>query len=112
LRLDDGRIVCVEAAAEQLAQVTAPDSATLIRLAWHIGNRHVPAQLEAERILIRDDPVIVGMMRGLGASVESVMAAFTPESGAYYAMQHPAHSGLSANGQPLNHDHSGGPHHD
>ena len=53
LRLEDGRIISVEALPEQLAEVGAPDSAALIRLAWHIGNRHLPAQLEPQRILIR-----------------------------------------------------------
>ena len=83
LRLEDGRIVGVEASPEQLVEVTAADAATLVRLAWHIGNRHVPAQLEPHRILIRDDAVIVNMLRGLGATVTAVMAAFTPEAGAY-----------------------------
>jgi urease accessory protein len=75
--------VGVEASPEQLVEVTAADAATLVRLAWHIGNRHVPAQLEPHRILIRDDAVIVNMLRGLGATVTPVMAAFTPETGAY-----------------------------
>jgi urease accessory protein len=92
LRLNDGCIVRVEAALEELVQITAPDSATLVRLAWHIGNRHLPAQLEAGRILIRDDPVIVGMLRGLGAMTELLLAAFTPESGAY-ATASPTHPG-------------------
>jgi urease accessory protein len=83
LRLEDGRIVGVEASPEQLVEVTAVDAATLVRLAWHIGNRHVPAQLEPDRILIRDDAVIVNMLHGLGATVTPVMAAFTPETGAY-----------------------------
>jgi urease accessory protein len=83
LKLDDGRVVSVEAAPERLVQVTANDAATLVRLAWHIGNRHLPAQLEPDRILIRDDAVIVNMLLGLGAKVEPVLAAFTPESGAY-----------------------------
>ncbi len=83
LRLEDGRIVSVEASPEQLVEVTAVDAATLIRLAWHIGNRHIPAQLEPHRILIRDDAVIVNMLVGLGATVTPVMAAFTPEAGAY-----------------------------
>lgn len=83
LRLEDGRIVGVEASPEQLVEVTAADAATLVRLAWHIGNRHVPAQLEPDRILIRDDAVIVNMLHGLGATVTPVMAAFTPEAGAY-----------------------------
>jgi urease accessory protein len=83
LRLEDGRIVGVEASPEQLVEVTAVDAGTLVRLAWHIGNRHVPAQLEPNRILIRDDAVIVNMLLGLGASVRPVMGAFTPETGAY-----------------------------
>jgi urease accessory protein len=83
LRLEDGRIVRVEASPERLAEVTAADAAALIRLAWHIGNRHLPAQLEPDRILIRDDAVIVNMLLGLGATVRPVMAAFTPEAGAY-----------------------------
>jgi urease accessory protein len=72
LRLEDGRIVSVEASPEQLVEVT-----------WHIGNRHLPAQLEPDRILIRDDAVIVNMLLGLGAKVRPVLAAFTPEAGAY-----------------------------
>jgi urease accessory protein len=83
LRLEDGRIVSVEASPEQLVEVTAADAGALIRLAWHIGNRHLPAQLEPDRILIRDDAVIVNMLLGLGAKVRPVLAAFTPEAGAY-----------------------------
>jgi urease accessory protein len=83
LRLEDGRIVSVEASPEQLVEVIAPDAGALVRLAWHIGNRHLPAQLERDRILIRDDAVIVNMLRGLGATVRPVLAAFTPEAGAY-----------------------------
>jgi urease accessory protein len=83
LRLEDGRIVGVEASPEQLVEITAPDAGTLVRLAWHIGNRHLPAQLEPHRILIREDAVIVNMLVGLGATVKPVLAAFTPEAGAY-----------------------------
>jgi urease accessory protein len=85
LRLEDGRIISVEATPEQLVEVTAPDVAALLRLAWHIGNRHLPAQLEPTRILIRDDAVIVNMLVGLGATVKPVMEAFNPEPGAYDA---------------------------
>ena len=83
LRLEDGRVIAVEALPEQLAEVTAPDTATLMRLAWHIGNRHLPAQLEPTRILIRDDAVIVNMLIGQGAAVRPVTEAFNPEPGAY-----------------------------
>jgi urease accessory protein len=83
LRLEDGRIVSVEASPEALVEVTAPSAAALTRLAWHIGNRHLPAQLEPQRILIREDAVIENMLRGLGATVKPVLEPFTPESGAY-----------------------------
>jgi urease accessory protein len=113
LRLEDGRIVGVEASPEQLVVVTAADAATLVRLAWHIGNRHVPAQLEPDRILIRDDAVIVNMLHGLGATVTPVMAAFTPETGAYDSsgtaaapLDHSAQPDLSAE-----HQHPGAAHH-
>jgi len=83
LSLDDGRIVLVRAAPEALVAVTVDSVDALVKLAWHIGNRHLPAQLSGERILIRDDAVIVDMLRGLGAHVEKIIAPFTPERGAY-----------------------------
>ena len=99
LRLEDGRIVSVEASPEQLVEVTAADAGALVRLAWHIGNRHLPAQLEPDRILIREDAVIVNMLRGLGAKVRPVLAAFTPETGAYDT------SGSAANQHEHAHQH-------
>src|ERR1700722_5956089 len=101
LRLEDGRIVSVEASLEPLVEVTTADAGALVRLAWHIGNRHLPAQLESDRILIRDDAVIVNMLLGLGATVRPVLAAFTPEAGAY-------DSGGSAANQ---HEHAHAPSH-
>jgi urease accessory protein len=92
LKLDDGSIVLVEAAPEALVEVTAPDSTMLLRLAWHIGNRHLSAQLEQSRIVIRDDHVITAMLLGLGASVRPFHGAFSPESGAYHE-----HAGPPAN---------------
>jgi urease accessory protein len=83
LQLDDGCVVLVNAAPEALVEVTAPDAATLIRLAWHIGNRHLAAQLEPSRIVIREDHVISNMLAGLGASVRPFQGTFSPESGAY-----------------------------
>lgn len=85
VRLEDGRLIRIEAAAEALLEVRAPDPNALVRFAWHIGNRHLPAELGAKRILIREDAVIAAMLRGLGATVASVLAPFTPESGAYDA---------------------------
>jgi len=83
LKLENGQFIAVEAAPEALAEVTAPDLQTLLRLAWHIGNRHLPAELQPTRILIRDDHVIVHMLEGLGATVRRLEATFTPEPGAY-----------------------------
>jgi|SRR5580698_6123410 urease accessory protein len=83
LKLEDGRIILVTAAAEPLLEVTATDAEQLARLAWHIGNRHLPAQIATGRILIREDTVIEGMLVGLGASVRHVAEPFTPEPGAY-----------------------------
>ncbi len=76
----DGRFVEVVAADEPLIAVTGAD---LARLAWHIGNRHTPAQIEAGRILIRADHVMADMLTRLGATLAHVMAPFTPEGGAY-----------------------------
>lgn len=83
LRLDDGRIVIVRAAPEALTEVRADSTAELLRLAWHIGNRHLPAQLAGDCIYIREDYVITDMLRGLGATVRAVHAPFSPEQGAY-----------------------------
>lgn len=83
LVLEDGRKIAVRAAAEPLLRVTASDPRALARLAWHIGNRHLPAQIEGHALLIERDHVIAEMVRGLGGTVEAVEAPFTPEGGAY-----------------------------
>ncbi len=83
LRLEDGGIVRVRAAPEPLLELTAATPAALLRLAWHLGNRHLPVQLAPDRLLIREDAVIAAMARGLGATVCPVHAPFEPEGGAY-----------------------------
>jgi urease accessory protein len=83
LALDDGSWIEVKAAAEPLVEITAADPHLLARLAWHLGNRHLPAQFLADRILIREDHVIVEMLTGLGATLRFIAAPFTPERGAY-----------------------------
>lgn len=82
LVLADGRLVGVEAAPEPLVEVTAPPE-TLARLAWHIGNRHTPAEIGAGRLLVQRDRVIEDMLARLGATVRPVVAPFRPEGGAY-----------------------------
>ena len=83
LVLEDGRIVEVKARPEPLLVVTGDDPHHLARLAWHLGNRHVPAAIEAEHILIRPDHVLAEMLLGLGAGIAPVEAPFDPEGGAY-----------------------------
>jgi urease accessory protein len=83
LVLDDGRIVAIAAAPERLIEARGPDAAALARLAWHIGNRHLPIEVCADALRLRADPVIADMLRGLGASVAEIEAPFEPEAGAY-----------------------------
>ena len=78
--LEDGRSVRVKPAPEELLEVTGED---LTRLAWHIGNRHTPCQIDAARLLIQHDHVLRDMLEKLGASLREVVAPFTPEGGAY-----------------------------
>ncbi|SMF02523.1 urease accessory protein [Tistlia consotensis] len=87
LRLESGGWVAVRAAAEPVMEVRAGDPLTLARLAWHLGNRHLPTELAPEGagavLRLRPDPVIAGMLRGLGATVVETTAPFQPEGGAY-----------------------------
>jgi urease accessory protein len=83
LQLEDGRLVGIRAAQEPIYVVTGRDARHIARLAWHIGNRHLPAQIEKSRILIRRDRVIRDMLVGLGAGVTEAVAQFSPEHGAY-----------------------------
>jgi urease accessory protein len=83
LLLEDGRVVLVRAAEEAVADITCDTPEALVRIAWHLGNRHLPTQLLAGRLRIRDDHVIVAMAQGLGAAVRRLRAPFDPEGGAY-----------------------------
>jgi len=85
LVLEDGRLVEVIAAEEDLHEIRANSQQHLVQLAWHLGNRHLPAQLEEGRILIKRDHVIRDMLIGLGARVSDVSEPFFPEHGAYHA---------------------------
>jgi urease accessory protein len=84
LQLEDGRIVEVVAAPEPLAEIAAANAAELVRIAWHLGNRHLPCQLHGDRIRIRRDHVIEEMVAHLGATVTAIEAPFDPEGGAYH----------------------------
>ena len=75
LALDDGSVVVVRAASEDLLQITARDRLALMRIAWHIGNRHTPAEIADETIFILPDHVLAEMVQGLGGIVTRVFAA-------------------------------------
>ena len=83
LVLSSGERVRVEAADEALMEITCADPRHLARIAWHLGNRHLPAEIGEGRIRIRADHVIEHMVEGLGARVRSIAAPFDPEAGAY-----------------------------
>ena len=88
LVLEDGRVAEVVAAPEELMEVCAHDAQHLVTLAWHIGNRHLPAQIDGARILLRRDRIIRVMLEQLGAKVSDVTEPFTPAHGAYHAHEH------------------------
>lgn len=83
VQLDDGTWFIVRAAAEPVVDVTHPDPRQLVRLAWHLGNRHLPTEIRGDALRIRPDHVIENMLRGFGATVVTLQAAFQPEGGAY-----------------------------
>ena len=83
LELTDGTRVTVIAKAERVAEIRTDDPHRLMRIAWHLGNRHLPTEILADRLRIAYDHVIVDMVSGLGGVVEVVEAPFQPEGGAY-----------------------------
>ena len=87
---DSGAHVRVIAAEEPLLEIRGDN---LARLAWHIGNRHTPCRIGADRLLIRDDHVLAAMLEKLGAQVTRISAPFAPEGGAY------------GHGRTMGHDH-------
>ncbi len=108
LLLADGRHVRVLAAPEDIMQVIATDQRHLMRTAWHIGNRHLPCEIHADRLLLRWDHVIADMLTKLGCEVTRLDAPFNPEGGAYGHGQTHAHD----HGQDHEHGHSHGHSHD
>jgi len=110
LVLEDGRLVEVVAAPETLLEIRGRDPNHLIRIAWHLGNRHLPTQVMARSLRIRRDHVVEAMVKGLGARVIEIEAPFDPEGGAYadghqhdHASEHCDHD--HHHGQTHAHDH-------
>ena len=89
LQLEDGRWLKVQAAAELIVEVRHKDPNQLMRLAWHLGNRHLPTEIRNQVLRIRPDHVIEDMLRGFGADLVKVQAPFQPEGGAYSGHRHP-----------------------
>mgnify|MGYP001063236953 CR=1 FL=1 len=108
LVLEDGRLIEVVAAPEPLLEIRGADPLHLVRIAWHLGNRHLPTQIMGKGLRIRRDHVIEEMVRGLGARVIEIEAPFDPEGGAY-AAAHAEHD--HAHGH-TGHHHAHDHHHD
>jgi urease accessory protein len=89
--LVESGVVRVCAQPEELMEIHAHEDGELVRIAWHLGNRHLPVQLLDDRIRIRADHVIGEMVEGLGGHVDMIQAPFDPESGAYAGGGHHHH---------------------
>lgn len=88
LLCDDGRWIAVSAKPEPLLDIRAASPIILMRLVWHLGNRHAPAEIRGDAVLIRPDHVLAEMARGLGCTVAETFAPFEAEGGAYGGHAH------------------------
>jgi|SRR5690242_8095081 urease accessory protein len=88
LELEGGGYLRVAAAPEPVFEINAADQAGLLRIAWHLGNRHLPLQIAGDQLRIRADHVIAEMVTGLGGSITRLEASFDPEIGAYATHHH------------------------
>src|ERR1041384_2895994 len=102
LELDDGSLVDVVIEPEPLIEIRGHDLGHLARLAWHLGDRHVPVQIFPNRLRMRPDGALEAMLKGLGARLTSIEAPFDPEGGAY---THHAHGHDHAHHHHHHHDH-------
>jgi len=109
LVLDDGRLIEVVAAPEPLLEIRGIDPQHLVRLGWHLGNRHLPTQIMPKGLRIRRDHVIEAMVKGLGARVVEIEAPFDPEGGAY---AHAVHDHATHDHGHDHHHHGDHHHHD
>ena len=115
LVLEDSRLIEVVAAPEPLIEIRGSDPQHLVRLAWHLGNRHLPTQIMPKGLRIRRDHVIEAMVKGLGARVIEIEAPFDPEGGAYAGGGHAHAPEADRHGHAAHdhssHDHDHGDHH-
>ena len=103
LVLDDGGVILVQARPEPLLDIHAHDAAALVRIAWHLGNRHLPVQLLGAHLRIRRDHVIADMVRTLGGHVAEIEAPFDPEAGAYAGGHSHSHDDEDGHAHPHGH---------
>jgi urease accessory protein len=107
LVLEDNRLIEVVAAPEPLLEIRGAGPHHLVRVGWHLGNRHLPTQIMAKALRIRRDHVIEAMVKGLGARVIEIEAPFDPEGGAYADTGHiEAHSHAAAHSHAEAHGHA------
>ena len=105
----EGGAVLVKAAAEDLLEIHAADALELATIAWHLGNRHTPAEITRGAIYIQPDHVLAELVEQLGAHVHPARRPFEPEGGAYggkgplYSGHH--HHGHGVGGHHHHHDH-------
>ena len=114
LELEDGSLVEVVAAPEPLLEVRATDVSALARLAWHLGDRHVPVQLLPNRIRAQRDDAVEALLTSLGANPVRLEAPFEPEGGAYeaaHAHDHAHHDHAHHGHDHHDHAHCGHDHH-
>jgi urease accessory protein len=88
LLAEDGRVVEVVAAPEAVYRIACGSSHQLARMAYHLGNRHVPVQIGMDWLRIARDHVLKDMLEKLGAEVSEEIAPFQPEGGAYAGHAH------------------------
>ena len=108
LELDDDSLVEVVAEPERLVEVRGNDLTHLARLAWHLGDRHVPVQVLTNRLRMRGDAALEVLLKGLGARLTAIEAPFDPEGGAYatQAVHHHDHHAHDHCGHDHHHDHA------
>jgi urease accessory protein len=108
VKLEDGRLVLVKAAPQSLLEIRAENPLRLMRVAWHIGNRHTPAEITADAVYIENDHVLAEMIRGQGCAMSAVTRPFQPERGAYDHGHD--HGGHEHHGHDHGHEHQGHEH--
>lgn len=111
LVLEDGRHVGIELTPTEVFAVRARDAVHLAELAWHVGSRHLPAAIEADRIVISRDPAVRHMLEGLGAEVMEAEEPFTPLRSTYAGHEGHGHAHHDHDHHGHDHHHGGHDHH-